>query len=649
MGSAIASLTGKSAPSTPGNAKGAIGALISAGPAYRAQLASAAASKPVDPNTLGDTKALTAALNAKQITQQQFADRYNKLNNKPVGAPYSAKNTFSALGSALNQVVVKPAVALPKSAYDIGRGAAASVSGNKKALVNANKAKSTDNPQVLAPVTRPLVQVARTIEHPFTGNTFTPKSSNAKRVFGDAPVQNIASGVKSTAKTHGKLAGALYGIGQVGQDVAALAGLKGVGEGEGAVGATRNGIKSVKQAFIDGPKTTLQNSVTHVALQAGEKANTPVKIPVEGGDVSPSGVPVRTPIHAGIKDISSTTKIGVRTPNQMSDTAFTKEFNQLSKGYERDTKSLESLPTVRAKALTNSLETHYQTKLNDLLDRYHKPDLTAPVKPKTLATAVTNAKNYGGNVPAPRARSAFDRLAKQSADAQKAAEATGTQPKPVEAPQSSATPQVKATTTPTPKPVQTASEKPTAQSTPAGTEKVSGSALRTQQEAVQAGMKSEAQTTGATFDTVSHKAEATKAVDLVNNNPQKAMDIAIGKSRGDNVSHESAVYHAVKNAEIAKAKTTGDWSTVTDLANSKRHTAVSEHAQALGAEGYNLDPHDPVNIMNDIAKTRQKAVEGSAKTTVSKEATSIGKEVKTSTPKVTRQDWHSFIQELRCK
>lgn len=607
--------------------------------------------KPIDPNTLNDTKSLTTALRSNQITQQQFADRFNKLNNKAAPAPYSVGNSFSALGSALNQTVVKSAIAIPKSVYDIGRGAAASVTGNKRALANANKAKLTDEPNVLSPIARPLIQAARSIEHPLTANTFTPKSVSAREVFGDTPVQNIAAGVKSTAKTHGNLVGALYGIGQVGLDTAALAGLKGVGSSEGALNTTRNGIKSVKQAFIDGPKVTLQNSITHRLVQAGEKGNTPVKVPVEGGDANSTAIPVRTPVHAGIKDISTTTKIGVRTPNQMSDAQFTNEFNKLSKSYESDTKQLASTAKLGAKpqavkTLQAHIENTYQGKLNDLLDRYHNPELTAPTKPKTLATAVTNAKNYGGNIPAPRTRSAFDRLAKQSTEVQNGVENTVTPLKPVEASQPSITSGVEPSTTMTPGGSQTAPEGPIASS---NTEKVAGSSLRTQQEAVQAGMKSETQTTGATFDTASHKEEAAKAVKLVNEDPQKAMDIAMGRARGDNVSHDSAVYHAVKNAEIEKAKKTGDWSTVTDLANSQRHTGVSEAAQKLGAEAYNTNPHDPVKIMNDISKTRQQTIEKIKKTTVSKEATNIDKEVKAVAPKISRQDWHSFIQELRCK
>lgn len=110
-----------------------------------------------------------------------------------------------------------------KSLADIGKGAAASATNNKEALANANAAKQKDEPAFLSPLTRPFVQVARTIEHPFTPNSFQATSPEAQRVFGTAPVQNIAAGVESNyAQTHNPFEAALYGTGQVAQDALAV-------------------------------------------------------------------------------------------------------------------------------------------------------------------------------------------------------------------------------------------------------------------------------------------------------------------------------------------------------------------------------------------------------------------------------------------
>lgn len=81
--------------------------LLTAGTAAKTN-SQIAGRQPVNPSTLNNTAALTTALKAKQINQQQFTQRFNQVNNKPVAAPYSAKNTLSALGGALNKVFVQP-------------------------------------------------------------------------------------------------------------------------------------------------------------------------------------------------------------------------------------------------------------------------------------------------------------------------------------------------------------------------------------------------------------------------------------------------------------------------------------------------------------------------------------------------------------
>lgn len=174
--------------------------------------------------------------------------------------------------------------------------------------------------------------------------------------------------------------------------------------------------------------------------------------------------------------------------------------------------------------------------------------------------------------------------------------------------------------------------------------KITGSALRTEVKAVEAGMKGDIPNK-ATYNTQSYKTEAQNAVKLLKESPEQAQEIAMGRQPGNNASHEAAIYHAVANDALTQAKKTGDYSKVTELASSPRHTAVSEAAQKLGAEGFNVNPHDPIKIMADVAKTRQKA----KNTSVAKEAANIGKQIKANPMKISRQDWHSFIHELRCR
>ena len=609
--------------------------------------AAIAARQPVNPQTLTSTPALTTALKAGQINQNQFAQRYNSIFNKPVAAPYSAKNTLSSLGGAINKVLVQPLVNTAKIAPTAASLAVNEYNSNNKALPKAKQAfVNATNRSVIAP----LAQTAELAGTNLAANSIlsskttnqAEKAAQLKNVINPAYNQtgfNLGESNKSTA---------LKGAALVGEDVATGASADSAGEG------VLNGIKSAKQAFIDGPQAVLDNSVRNRLLVAGEKANTPTKINVEDREGAPATVPVKTPIRPGIRQESTTSQINVRMPNQMTDEQFTKEFNALSKGYDRDTKQLQEAAKTAAPgqsfdAANNKVESVYQGKLNDLLDRYHTPDLTAPKAPKTVASSVSKAeKTTGGLQQSPLAqavtRARSQPITRPSAlDNVELPEDTATVPKTAE---TGATKPTESTTAPTTaKPVQPVT-KPAPLTTPG--EKVSGSSIRTQAKAVEAGMKSDEDITGATYKTVSHKAEAQKAVQLLQDDPDKAKDIAMGRAEGDNASHEAAVYHAVANDALTKAKETGDFSTVRELANSPRHTAVSEAAQKLGAEGYNVNPHDPVSIMGDIAKSREKALSKSGSNTVDKELAKVTSDVKANTPRVTRQSWSDFVDSIKC-
>jgi hypothetical protein len=155
--------------------------------------------------------------------------------------PFDNNSKLSQVVGGLVHGTEQTGAAGVRSLYDIGRGAAASVTGNQQALINANQAKAVDNPQFLAPFTRPIIQGVRTIEHPFTDNSFTPTSPDAQRVFGAVPVQNVAAGVRSNYQaTHNPLEAGLYGVGQVAQDVAAFTGAK-----AGLEGAARPVVRAL--------------------------------------------------------------------------------------------------------------------------------------------------------------------------------------------------------------------------------------------------------------------------------------------------------------------------------------------------------------------------------------------------------------------
>lgn len=174
-------------------------------------------------------------------------------------------------------------------------------------------------------------------------------------------------------------------------------------------------------------------------------------------------------------------------------------------------------------------------------------------------------------------------------------------------------------------------------------EKVSGSALKTEQRAVEAGLTKEFKDK-ATYSSGSYKEEAANAVQLVQDNPKEAMSIAMGEKPGNNTIHEVAVAKALEN----KALKEGDGETLRQLAASPRHTATSESAQRLGAEGYDVTDHSPIKAIQNVLNARAKVAQARTGKTVDKIISEISKVIKTNTPKVTRQNWGEFVESLKC-
>lgn len=135
----------------------------------------------------------------------QTFDQVNPLDN---GRTYQQRNpvnnrslisqsTHNGITNTAGNFVVKPTIDWAKSGarsvYDIGRGAAASVTNNKAALQNAQRAKETDFSQFLP--SRQLAQLGETVVHPFAKHTITPGTSQDRRLFGTAPISNIQGDV----------------------------------------------------------------------------------------------------------------------------------------------------------------------------------------------------------------------------------------------------------------------------------------------------------------------------------------------------------------------------------------------------------------------------------------------------------------------
>lgn len=171
-----------------------------------------------------------------------------------------------------------------------------------------------------------------------------------------------------------------------------------------------------------------------------------------------------------------------------------------------------------------------------------------------------------------------------------------------------------------------------------GTSKI-GKSVQTQ--AVQRGLED---TFGdsATYNKVNIKDQAQKAVDLTQD--REALDKVISgeKPLPDGLRATSVITAVEKDPILSK-----DSELILKLSQSNLASESSYSAQELRLAA-ERNPDSPIAKIQEVSKARADAVKRKGQTTASV-ASDIQKEVKARTPKVSRQDWHSFVQELRCK
>lgn len=572
------------------------------------------------PPALKDVPSLNQALKTGQINQSQWMQQFKQIQAQTAPKQSSGLKTFgSALGGALNKVIINPTVGATKA---VVRPAAdiAVLKGGKFTHDTAQLTRDVGSPATYflnTDIINPLKETAARATNNKTALHNSLIKANENLGLGDSG-KNFKHGLLKLGAESVFLA-----LGAKSPGIALGGAKKGV-----EVTKTLTGKDAAVNTLIDTQRAANATKVATVADRLGGssvKEATTQHIPVvspnetKAARTSLGGTAIKNADRTSIPVSGKSTQV-VGKVTTKSDATYIKASNKLSDQYEKDLARIQKVPhPVTQQVLQRQLDAKYSA-LQEQLDNTHgKSVIDFKGKPQVIKSTDSGLPTSAlDRNPPPRFNST--RIA-----VNEAAPKTAT----------SASTAIKEPKTP-----------PMAVTGGSGEQKVAGSALRTQREAVEAGMKAEQASGGAMFSGLSHKEEAAKAVDLVQTNPQKAMDIAMGRARGDNVSHESAVYHAVKNNELEKARKTGDYSTVTELANSQRHTAISEHAQALGAEGYNVNPHDPINIMNDLSKTRASALPKSK--SLAKNVTAISQEVKTAAPKITRQDWHSFVESLKC-
>jgi len=522
---------------------------------------------------------------------------------------------------------------------------------------------------------------------------------------------------------------------KIAQDVA-LKGTEGalVGGGYGALETARNpnatpidylrnaGTAAVTGAALAGTGTAIGKGIQTVLSRGAQarleqlhstpvspdltpeqvKSFTPQNIRVDGNPDSGTGIGVKTPLKVGVKDVSNTSNVEVKTAPKMTPQEYATEFNKISKSYDQSTKFLHTMSPMKQQVMQAAIDARHQTMLQKLDEAYHNPQIsespskvtrieqkttqapkntggapkgyvnttgegTAKLKGKSTSTApatvkvsgmdnvrtgatkplapskgdpVVSVKRADGTTEQykPKTQAELDKYTKTIDEARKQNGDTtngvaGVPDKNGDVWHISDGSQVKAnykTMASAPKPAFSTGDK------------TSGGATKAEQRAITNELATHFDNK-ATYSGRSYKDETAKATQLVHDNPQKAMDIAMGRTSGDNPVHEVAIAKAVEQ----KALKEGDINTLQQLALSDRHTKTSEAAQRLGAEGYKMDSYSPVDVMKKIINDRRAAVDkstGSVTKAVAKETSNIKTKVKAPT----KQDWSLFVESIKC-
>lgn len=603
-------------------------------------------------NSVNDVPTLNAALHAGHINSGQWMQRFKQIQstakglNSPqtVGAP--KESLFSATGQAepqaagtLFNTVKSIAQFTPQQVVSVAHSILPSHSSiPAQTLQTIQKLPVSQRPQAISPATRQVLQnagfnindlsdkninnfVKQDTKVAQKASSVTPKGNLATALAGSQPIKSVparvagsqqalATGihipiVNKTVHATGTLGNVLANVGVASQVAGGLAPVEGAVETGGRIAS-----KATVALGKDEATNTLINS--QKIASAGKQANLADRLGTSS--VKEATTPKTTAIPVAGESSSVTGKV---TPKP-SDTAYIKASNKLSDQYEKELVSVQKVPhPVTQKVLQTNLDTKYNTLQQKLDDSYGKSSVSFKGKP-TIVKSPSNS-----TIPEPR--SPLTQHTPVPFDSTRIPE-----------------PEVDSTLSSKESP---ATPKTATEQTP-GT-KVSGSALNSEQRAVEKGLASDLGEK-ATYSGGSYKHEASKAVSLANDNPDEAMKIATGTKPGDNVIHEVAVRRAVES----KALQSGDVDTLTKLAQSSQHSATSEAAQRLGSESFNAVHNSPVKAIRDIQESRQKALLSGGEKTPEKVLASTVRDIqKTAAPKlkVSRQDWHSFINDLQCK
>jgi hypothetical protein len=150
------------------------------------------------------------------------------------------------------------------------------------------------------------------------------------------------------------------------------------------------------------------------------------------------------------------------------------------------------------------------------------------------------------------------------------------------------------------------------------------------------------------YQKINVKDEAVRVAQIMEN-PNDAIDIALGKKMPSNGATPEAVFIAVKNQALKE----GNYDLLRQLVNEPG--GVSRESSRLGQRIKMLDenkPDDAVSSMKKVVQERQKVADKKLKnTTEAKEKVKIEKETKAKVEKYkpSKYDWSKLVDEIACK
>lgn len=444
----------------------------------------------------------------------------------------------------------------------------------------------------------------------------------------------------------------------------------------GATSAAGIGIGKLFNIFKQGPITALDKMTNKgekvpamTDVMTGEQASKAAgairtDIPVQDQGSAAEKVGVRTPVRPGIKQVSETYKIGVRAPQRMSEGDYVKQFNTLSKSYDKAYKSLEGKTPAEQKMLGRAIDNQHQKALEQLNQDYQKGILPDKTTVKKIASSTSKAEKTIGGLPTDKSVNAKkvsdlggkrenNALQTQIEQAHNAGDNAKTESLIQKLPDASTRDAMRSSvglpTKETKLVLNRSTGKteriPITENKPQikPSEKTAPSQLSQKVNARAVANKLTEDLGTQTHEVMNIKEQASKAADLVNSDAQKAKDIALGKQDAPNGVHPHAIFTAVENKAIKE----GDVETLRQLANSKRideSTAAGQTLRILRER----DNSSPVSAMQHIASERQKAFESKTGT---KATEAVSKEVgkmKSSAKPVSKDAWSLFVESIKC-